>query len=155
MLTRLTAYVLDRFLARLPFETATSLADHLLAAQGFGSGGSIGNSGELTVIKRLDSASPVLFDVGSHIGEYAQAFLECHPTGTAYCFEPSARHFGLLSERLGRRPNVHLMNIALGAAFLAAEAGQPVTPVHVLRAASTEYGKLGKALTDAETRGLQ
>jgi len=46
-----------------------------------------------------------------------------------------------------------IRNIALGAAFLAADAGEPVTPAHVLRAATTEYGKLNKALTESETRG--
>jgi hypothetical protein len=48
-----------------------------------------------------------------------------------------------------------IRNIALGAAFLAADAGEPVTPVHVLRAATTEYAKLNKALTESETRGWQ
>ena len=47
----------------------------------------------------------------------------------------------------------NIRNIALGAAFLAAEAGEPVRMTHVLRAARTEYSKLEKPLTDSETRG--
>jgi hypothetical protein len=47
----------------------------------------------------------------------------------------------------------NIRNIALGAAFLAADAGQPVGMGHVLRAARREYDKLERALTDAETRG--
>jgi hypothetical protein len=47
-----------------------------------------------------------------------------------------------------------IRNIALGAAFLAAEDSQLVEPRHILGAAQTEYGKLDKPLTAAETRGL-
>jgi hypothetical protein len=47
----------------------------------------------------------------------------------------------------------NIRNIALGAAFLAAEAGEPVRMAHVLRAARTEYSKLEKPLTDSEIRG--
>ena len=48
---------------------------------------------------------------------------------------------------------VNIRNIALHAAFLAANAGEPVHMAHLLRAARTEYSKLEKALTDAEIRG--
>jgi hypothetical protein len=47
-----------------------------------------------------------------------------------------------------------IRNIALGAAFMAAESGEPVRPGHVVRAARAEYAKLEKPLTDAETAGL-
>ncbi len=47
-----------------------------------------------------------------------------------------------------------IRNIALGAAFLAAEDSQLVESRHILAAARTEYGKLEKPLTAAETRGL-
>ena len=47
-----------------------------------------------------------------------------------------------------------IRNIALAAAFLAADAGQPITGAHILQAAATEYGKLNKTLTESETRGL-
>jgi ATP-dependent 26S proteasome regulatory subunit len=46
-----------------------------------------------------------------------------------------------------------IRNIALHAAFLAADEGQPVSTVHVLRAARSEYTKLEKTPTDVETRG--
>jgi hypothetical protein len=48
-----------------------------------------------------------------------------------------------------------IRNIAVAAAFLAADAHQPVSHAHILAAATTEYAKLNKSLTDAETRGLQ
>ncbi|MDV2997153.1 MAG: ATP-dependent zinc metalloprotease FtsH [Chroococcidiopsis sp. SAG 2025] len=44
----------------------------------------------------------------------------------------------------------NIYNIALNAAFLAAEAGESVQMKHLLRAAQAEYAKLEKPLTDAE-----
>jgi SpoVK/Ycf46/Vps4 family AAA+-type ATPase len=44
----------------------------------------------------------------------------------------------------------NIRNIALNAAFLAAEAGEPVGMTHITRAARSEYGKMEKPLTDAE-----
>jgi len=44
----------------------------------------------------------------------------------------------------------NIRNIALNAAFLAAEAGEPVRMLHMLRAARSEYTKLEKTLTDTE-----
>lgn len=61
----------------------------------------------------------------------------------------------LLPERLAQL-NVtggNIRNIALGAAFLAAEADQPVHMSHVLAAARTEYAKLERQLTDVEIGG--
>ena len=46
-----------------------------------------------------------------------------------------------------------IRNIALHAAFLAADTDEPVTMTHLLRAARVEYSKIEKALTDAEIRG--
>ncbi len=50
-------------------------------------------------------------------------------------------------------PGGTISNIALAAAFLAAEAGTPVDMVHLLRAAHIEAGKRDKPISDAETRG--
>lgn len=47
----------------------------------------------------------------------------------------------------------NIRNIALNAAFLAADAGEPVRMMHLLRAARSEYGKLEKSLTDTEIGG--
>jgi len=46
----------------------------------------------------------------------------------------------------------NIRNIALQAAFLAADAGEPVRMRHLLRAARSEYAKLERQLTDAECR---
>lgn len=47
----------------------------------------------------------------------------------------------------------NIRNIALSAAFLAADAGEPVRMTHLLHAARSEYAKLEKTLTDAEIEG--
>jgi hypothetical protein len=46
-----------------------------------------------------------------------------------------------------------IRNIALQAAFAAADAGEPVRMAHLLHAARIEYAKLEKPLTDSEIRG--
>jgi AAA+ superfamily predicted ATPase len=46
-----------------------------------------------------------------------------------------------------------IRNVAVKAAFFAADANQPVGMAHVLRAARSEYAKLEKSLTDAEVAG--
>jgi hypothetical protein len=50
-------------------------------------------------------------------------------------------------------PGGNIRNIALYAAFLAAEAREPVGMAHLLHAARREYGKLEKSLTQSEIRG--
>lgn len=50
-------------------------------------------------------------------------------------------------------PGGTIRNIALAAAFLAAEAGTPVGMRHLLRAAHIEAAKRDKPISDAETRG--
>lgn len=47
----------------------------------------------------------------------------------------------------------NIRNIALNAAFLAADANEPVQMKHLLRAARTEYAKLEKSLTEVEIGG--
>jgi ATPase family associated with various cellular activities (AAA) len=49
----------------------------------------------------------------------------------------------------------NIRNIALNAAFLAADANEPVRMNHLLRAARTEYAKIEKPLTGAEIGGWQ
>jgi SpoVK/Ycf46/Vps4 family AAA+-type ATPase len=46
-----------------------------------------------------------------------------------------------------------IRNIALSAAFLAADAAEPVRMAHILSAARTEYAKLERPLTDVEVTG--
>jgi SpoVK/Ycf46/Vps4 family AAA+-type ATPase len=46
-----------------------------------------------------------------------------------------------------------IRNIAVGAAFLAADAGEPVRMSHLLRSARSEFTKLARPLTDSDTAG--
>jgi hypothetical protein len=47
----------------------------------------------------------------------------------------------------------NIRNIALGAAFLAADEGGVVTMSHLLRTARAECAKLGRPLTESEVGG--
>jgi len=62
---------------------------------------------------------------------------------------------GLQIDRLARlnAAGGHIRNIALGAAFLAADAEEPVRMNHLLLAARNEFAKLERPLTDAEIAG--
>jgi SpoVK/Ycf46/Vps4 family AAA+-type ATPase len=62
---------------------------------------------------------------------------------------------GLRLDRLARLSAAggNIYNIAMGAAFLAADANEPVRMSHVLAAARSEFTKLERPLTDAELAG--
>jgi hypothetical protein len=47
----------------------------------------------------------------------------------------------------------NIRNVALKAAFFAAERGEPVGMAHLLQAAHAEAAKRERPLTDGETRG--
>jgi hypothetical protein len=70
-------------------------------------------------------------------------------------FPQSTPTEGLQIERLARlsASGAHIRNISLGAAFLAADAGEPVRMSHLLSAARSEFDKLEKPVTDAEVAG--
>ena len=70
-------------------------------------------------------------------------------------FPPQTPVEGLDAERLAQLnlAGGNIRSVALNAAFLAADAGEPVRMSHLLRAARSEYAKLEKPLTDAETAG--
>jgi len=70
-------------------------------------------------------------------------------------FPKSTPTDGLDMEKLARL-NVaggNIRNIALNAAFLAADEGGEVRMEHMLRAARSEYVKMEKPLTDSEIKG--
>ncbi len=47
----------------------------------------------------------------------------------------------------------NIRNIAMNAAFIAAEANEPIQMIHLLQSARSEYTKLERMLTDAEIKG--
>ncbi len=68
-------------------------------------------------------------------------------------FPAAAATYGLDAERLARLrlAGGSIRNIALNAAFLAADAGEPVQMYHLRDAAHAEYAKLERRLTQAES----
>jgi ATPase family associated with various cellular activities (AAA)/Winged helix domain, variant len=70
-------------------------------------------------------------------------------------FPPGTPTEGLNTAKLARLSVAggNIRNIALNAAFLAANQSEPVRMSHLLRAARREYNKLEKPLTDAEVGG--
>jgi len=70
-------------------------------------------------------------------------------------FPPDTPAEGLDTYKLARLSVAggNIRNIALNAAFLAADAGEPVRMAHLSRAARSEYAKLEKPLTEAEVGG--
>ena len=62
---------------------------------------------------------------------------------------------GLATERLAQlnMTGGNIRNMALAAAFLAAEDASPVTMQHIRRAAEAEYRKVERVLSDQEVRG--
>jgi hypothetical protein len=64
---------------------------------------------------------------------------------------------GLDFDRLGRLSvsGGSIRNIAVNAAFIAAERGEPLQMEHILTAARTEYAKLEKTLTEGEIAGWE
>jgi ATP-dependent 26S proteasome regulatory subunit len=70
-------------------------------------------------------------------------------------YPPGVPVDGLNIERLSRL-NIaggSIRNIALYAAFLAADEGRAVSMVHILRAAKVEYSKMEKTMTEQEVKG--
>ncbi|MEP6635823.1 MAG: ATP-binding protein [Acidobacteriota bacterium] len=70
-------------------------------------------------------------------------------------FPPETPTSNIDFSRLARLsiPGGNIRNIALHAAFLAADAGESVTMTHLAHAARSEYTKLEKPLTETEIRG--
>ena len=70
-------------------------------------------------------------------------------------FPPNTPIEGLNDKKLAQLSvsGGNIRNIALNAAFMAAEDSEAVQMKHVLRAARTEYAKLEKSLTDSEIDG--
>lgn len=94
---------------------------HYMSLKGmnYGSANGIRESGELSVLKRLQKElpfCPVIFDVGANNGQYLEYLLsyfkDLEPD--VHVFEPDPKAFSYLQKRFGHHPNVVLNNIALG-----------------------------------------
>lgn len=65
---------------------------------------------------KLTSKSPIIFDLGAHIGLATIYFKEKYPNSHVYSFEPNPNIFPILEENItfNRFEDVSLFNIALG-----------------------------------------
>jgi FkbM family methyltransferase len=89
---------------------------------GIGAGSNVGSSGEKILIKKLRqryvtySSSICVFDVGANQGQFLKLLadnLKDIPV-TFHCFEPAHHTFDVLTERIGKAPNIILNNFGLG-----------------------------------------
>jgi FkbM family methyltransferase len=64
----------------------------------------------------LPDDRPLVFDVGANVGQSIRNFRISFRNAQIHSFEPSPSSFKLLKSNAGRFPNVHLWNLALGAA---------------------------------------
>jgi ATPase family associated with various cellular activities (AAA) len=71
------------------------------------------------------------------------------------CFPETAPTANLSFPRLSQLDvsGASIRNIAMGSAFIAAKAQEPIQMKHILQAAQAELQKLGRSLTDQEIRG--
>ena len=94
-----------------------------LAGMNIGTGDTISESGELTLIDQLARYYPkesalTLFDVGANTGDYVQALLDAfasHPQTRIFAFEPSPQTHGLLTRRFSGTARVALEPFGFGA----------------------------------------
>jgi len=64
----------------------------------------------------VDSAAPVIFDVGANVGATAQRYRALYPRAAIHCFEPYPPSFEALSEALSADSLVSLHRLALSSA---------------------------------------
>ena len=83
-------------------ELGWQIGRRFLAFAGIGWGGEIQNSGEKELIKLVigQLKSPVIFDIGAHLGEYSRECLLANPNSCLHMFEPSKAHFDVLKKKL-------------------------------------------------------
>ncbi len=58
--------------------------------------------------------APTVLDVGSNVGEWADALLKAAPGASVVCFEPSSFALARLQERMVGKANVRIVPLALG-----------------------------------------
>ena len=69
---------------------------------------------EKILVKKINSASPIMFDVGANVGEYSKSLSKYFPNASIYAFEPHPIIFKKLSENISPQLNINLFNLALG-----------------------------------------
>jgi FkbM family methyltransferase len=70
-------------------------------------------NGELWILKTILPEIKTVFDVGSHVGQWATYVLRMNPNIDLHCFEPGKRPFQVLQQK-GFKKNVICNNFGLG-----------------------------------------
>lgn len=73
-----------------------------------------GQRSEFVVLASLTEPGTLILDVGANIG-YVSAVLATVPGARVYSYEPDADNFACLVHTVGRRPNVVVQRVAIGA----------------------------------------
>jgi len=87
---------------------------------GIGAGGSVRNSGEFAVLKKvsnLPGPEYCIFDVGANKGDFTELVLSSFKNDVSFsvhCFEPSRTAFEALAHKLHKNPHAVLNNLGLG-----------------------------------------
>jgi FkbM family methyltransferase len=90
-----------------------------LRQMNFGRASNYRVNGELYSLKQLSrkwtNQQVMLFDVGANVGEFTLEILEAFRDKSfqLYTFEPSARSFTQLKQRVPGQPNIHVQNLGL------------------------------------------
>ena len=122
MLVNTGRFLLKPFLGKRQFQRVFEMMYRVsLAGMNVGEGGMPDKSGESWVLQFMRSRlleqtdTPVVFDVGANVGQFALSVLNVFgPTVNLWSFEPCRSSFVLLQRHLSDRPNVTLINAAVG-----------------------------------------
>ena len=118
-LLKLLVRIFNTTFSQRLLERNVNLSHYLM---GIGAGSGVDSSGEKILIKKLRqryaaNPSPMcVFDAGANQGQFLKLLagnLKDIPV-TFHCFEPARHTFDILTERIGKTPNIILNNFGLG-----------------------------------------
>jgi FkbM family methyltransferase len=97
----------------------------------------------LPILRRFVTADSVVFDVGSHSGQFAKLFAKAAPRGSVYCFEPGGYALSILRLNLSvnRHDNVTVVPSGLGDASGTCTLSVPLKPGGVHRFGLSHMGE--------------
>lgn len=64
--------------------------------------------------KKMLQDANVIFDVGAHVGQSAEAYQKLYPNAQIWAFEPAPQNFDRLQRRFAGSDKIHPVNIGLG-----------------------------------------
>ena len=99
----------------MPDKISIKVARFFLALTGIGWGTSVAKSGEKFFLKRLikNLDSPIIFDVGANVGDYALSVIKYNSSSKLHLFEPSNSHLKILELKLKSSNDITINNYGL------------------------------------------